>query len=132
MIDISNELFTMLKQQAEANIEDVKVIGESQGTPSEFPTITFEEITNIPTHLDSAKLNKYARLNYRIQVFSNKKSGKRAEARAIYKVVDEFMQSVGFHATTFSTTPAFYLTDIYQITSTYEAVADSSGNIFRR
>lgn len=133
MIDISNELFTHIKNSVEQNFNgEIYVLGESLGTPSKFPCVTYEEISNIPVHLDSAAQNKYARLNIRIQVFSNKQTGKRAEARKIYSIVDECLQNVGFHANSFSVKPNFYLTDIYQITSTYEAVTDRNGFIFRR
>lgn len=131
MIDYSNEIFNAVATDLRSAFEGIKVIGEYVATPSEFPTVTIDEIQNYPVHLDSAVLNKYAAVSYRVQVFSNKKAGKRAEAREIYKRVDEKLQSMGLYAVSYSTTPAIYNSEIYCITATYGAVIDRDGMIYR-
>ena len=89
MIDFSNEIFNAVAKHLRSLYKGIQVKGEYVATPAKFPTVTIDEIGNIPTELDSAATNKYADVVYRVQVFSNKANGKRAEAREIYKAVDE-------------------------------------------
>lgn len=131
MIDYSNEIFNTISASLREAYERITVMGEYVSVPAEFPCVAIDEISNIPSHLDSAATNKYAAVRYRIQVFSNKTAGKRAEARLIYGTVDEIMQGIGLMCKTFTTTPDVYNSNIYQITATYEGVIDSKGTIYR-
>ena len=131
MIDKSNEIFNVVATDLRSAYPGIKVVGEYVDAPTVFPTVTLDEIQNIPTHLDGAAENKYAEVVYRVQVFSNSKSGKRAEARAIFCTVDQLMQSMGLYAITFTTTPAIYNSEVYNITATYRGVIDRHGVIYR-
>lgn len=131
MIDKSNEIFNAVATDLRSTYSGVKVVGEYVATPTQFPTVTLDEIQNTPVHLDSAIENKYAEVLYRVQVFSNSKKGKRAQARAIYSTVDLKLQSLGLYAVTYTTTPAIYNSEVYSITATYRGVVDRNGVIFR-
>ena len=131
MIDVSNEIFDAVAKDLRSAYEEIKVVGEHVASPSLFPTVTIDEIQNVPTHLDSAGRNKYALVTYRVQVFSNLKTGKRRQAREIYARLDDVLQELGLFAVTFTTTPAIYNSEIYCITATYEAVVDRNGVIYR-
>ena len=131
MIEISNEVFNAVAKDLRSAYSGIKVVGEYVATPTSFPTVTIDETENIPTHLDSGVRNKYAEVTYRVQVFSNKKNGKRAQAREILYRVDEVMQGLGFFTVTYTTTPAIYNSEIYCITVTYRAVVDRNGVIYR-
>ena len=93
-------------------------------------SVTIDEIQNIPAHLDSAGLPKYAEVVYRVQVFCND-IGKRAKAREIYATVFERLSSLGFVSVTYSTTPAIYNSEVYSITGTFRGVLDRNGVIYR-
>ena len=131
MIDKSNEIFNAVATDLRSAYSGIKVVGEYVATPTIFPTVTLDEIQNIPVHLDSGVENKFAEVVYRVQIFSNSKSGKRSEAREIYGLVDAKLQSLGLYAVTFSTTPTIYNSDVYCITATYRGVMDRNGAIFR-
>ena len=131
MIDFSNEIFNAVAKHLRSLYKGIQVKGEYVSTPAKFPTVTIDEIGNIPVELDSATTNKYADVVYRVQVFSNKENGKRAEAREIYKTVDEKLMELGFFAKTFTTTPAIYNSEIYSITATYGGIISRDGVIFR-
>lgn len=131
MIDYSNEVFNAVSTDLRSAYTEIRVVGEYVVSPTSFPTVTIDEIQNIPVHLDSAVESKYAQVQYRVQVFSNKRDGKRAEAREIYKRVDEKMQSLGLYAISYSTTPAIYNSEIYCITAIYTAVIDKNGMVYR-
>ncbi len=131
MIDCSNEIFDAVAKDLRSAYTGIKVVGEYVTAPTSFPTVTIDEIGNVPVHLDSGLNNKYARVTYRVQVFSNLKSGKRSQARGVYARVDDVLQAAGLFAVSYTTTPAIYNSEVYCITATYEGVVDRSGTFYR-
>ena len=131
MIDYSNEIFNTVAVSLRSAFEGIYVKGEFVNIPAKFPCVTIDEIRNIPDYLDSAQEAKYARVTYRVQVFSNAESGKRGEARKIYDRVDRTMMELGLFCKSYSTTPEVYNSEIYSITATYEGVIGRDGVIYR-
>lgn len=134
MLDFSNEIFTNVATDVRSAHEGTTVIGEYTRSPSKFPTVALDEIENVNVSEleDSSHEEKYAGLGYRLQVFSNKTGGKRAEARAIFATADSVMRRMGFRRVTYSTTPEIYDSTIYSIQATYEAIVDVNGVIYKR
>jgi hypothetical protein len=134
MIDFLNEIFTAVATKLREQHPDVIVTGEYTRMPSKFPAVTLDEITNVTVDEleDSSVAEKYSSLTYRLQVFSNKQSGKKAEARAIFATADSVMRGLGFRRITYTTTPEIYESTIYSITATYEAIAGADGVIYKR
>lgn len=134
MIDYQNEIFTKVATGVRSNHEGTMVTGEYTRSPSKFPAVTLDEIENVTVAelVDSSDEEKYSGLSYRLQVFSNKTGGKKAEARTIFATADEIMRDMGFRRITYSTTPEIYDSTIYSITATYEAIVDVNGVIYKR
>lgn len=134
MIDYQNEIFTDVATTVRAEHEGVTVTGEYIRTPSKFPTVTLDEIENVTVAslVDSSDEENYSGLGYRLQVFSNKVGGKKAEARAVFTTADKRLCGLGFRRITYSTTPEIYDSTIYSITATYEAIVDRNGVIYKR
>ena len=131
MISYCNEICDAVAKNLRSLYPAIHVVGEYANTPAVFPTVTIDEISNVPVHLDSAVRNKYARVTYRVQVFCNTETGKRQQARRIYDTVDQTLMSLGLYAKTYTTTPAIYNAEIYCITATYEAVVGADGMVYR-
>jgi len=134
MIDHLNEIFTSVATKLREEHPGITVTGEYTRQPSKLPAATLDEIENLTVDSleDSSNDERYSSLTYRLQVFSNKQSGKKAEARAIFTTADAVMLSLGFHRVTYTTTPEIYESTIYSITATYEAIAGADGVIYRR
>ena len=134
MIDYLNEIFAAVAQAVRTAHYDATVTGEYTRKPSKFPTVTLDEIENIAIDRleDSSDVENYSGLGYRLQVFSNKQSGKKAEARAIFLTADAEMRRMGFRRISYTTTPEIYESTIYSITATYEAVVDTHGVVYKR
>ena len=130
MIDYSNEIFNAVATDLREAYEGIKVVGEYVSSPTTFPTVTIDEIQNIPAHLDSAEQPKYAEVLYRVQVFCNG-TGKRAMARKIYGTVAQRLSLLGLIGVTYTTTPAIYNSEVYSITGTFRGVIDRDGMIYR-
>ena len=134
MIDLLNEVFTTVATGVRRDHSGTTVTGEYTRKPSSFPAVTLDEIENVTVAalVDSSDEENFAGLGYRLQVFSNKVNGKKAEARAIFATADKLMRGMGFRRITYSTTPEIYDSTIYSIMATYEAVADVNGVIYKR
>ena len=130
MIDYSNEIFNAVAKDLRLLYPKVVIKGEYVATPAKFPCVTIDETRNIPAHMDSSTTNKFAAVQYRVQVFCNS-ANKRSQAREIYKAVDEILMRLGLVCKTYTTTPAIYNSEIYSITATYEGVIDLNGVIYK-
>lgn len=134
MNDFLNEIFTAVATNVRANHEGTKVMGEYTRSPSEFPCVTLDETENVTIDelVDNSMEEKFSGLKYRLQVFSNKRSGKKAQARAIFATADGVLRGMGFRRVTYTTTPEIYNSTIYSITATYESTVSSQGFMYRR
>ena len=134
MIDVLNEVFTAVAVPVREAHPGVMVTGEYTRQPSHFPALTVDETQNVSVESleDSSKEERFSGLTYRLQAFSNKASGKKAEARAIFATADQLMRGMGFRRITYTTTPEIYDSTIYSITATYEAIIDANGVIYSR
>lgn len=134
MIDFMNEVFTAVATSVRSSHSGTTVTGEYTRSPSKFPTVTLDETQNVMIDRleDSSNEEQYAGVTYRVQVFSNKQSGKKAEARAIFSTVDEEMRRMGFRRVTYTTTPEIYDSTVYNITATYEATVSVAGYVYKR
>ena len=134
MNDFLNEIFTAVAVMVREVHPGIMVTGEYTRQPSKFPTLTLDETQNVVIDRleDSSKEEKFSGLTYRLQVFSNKTSGKKTEAREIFATADETMRGIGFRRMTYTTTPEIYDSTVYSITATYEAVVDENGVIYKR
>ena len=134
MINIADEVFDTVAKAVRSIHYEAKISGEYMHVPPTFPTVTLDEIQNtvVGELEDSSKEETYAGVVYRLQVFSNKQNGKKAEARAIFATADEVMRRLGLRRVTYTTTPEIYDSTIYSITATYEAIVDVNGVVYRR
>lgn len=134
MIDYANKIFTTVATAVRNVHIGTKVVGEYVRDPSTFPTVTVDEISNtVVDYLeDSSNAENFARVIYRVQVFSNKQSGKKSEARAVFNTADSEMRKMRFRRVTYTTTPEIYNSTIYSITATYEGIVSASGYVYSR
>lgn len=134
MNDFLNEIFTLVAKELRSVYPGIFVTGEYTRQPSKFPTVTLDEIENVAAEnlLDSSRQENFSALSYRLQVFSNKESGKKAEARKIFATADQEMRQLGFRRISYTTTPEIYESTIYSITAIYEAIVGSNGVVYKR
>ena len=134
MIDVNNEIFTNVATSVRDKHTGCTVTGEYTRKPSKFPAVTLDEIQNVVVERleDSSNAENYAGVTYRLQVFSNKRTGKKNEAREIFATADAEMRRMGFRRVTYTVTPEIYDSTIYNITATYEAVVSAAGYVYKR
>ncbi len=134
MIDFLSKIFTTVATTVRNEHFGTKVVGEYLRDPSEFPTVTLDEMSNTMVDYleDSSHEETFARVTYRLQVFSNKQVGKKTEARSIFATADFEMRRMGFRRLTYTTTPEIYNSTIYNITALYEGIVSTSGYVYKR
>lgn len=134
MIDFSNTIFNTVATAVRNKHIGIKVVGENVRDPSEFPTLTVDEIGNVDVDYleDSSHEETFARLTYRVQVFSNKQGYKKSEARSIFDTANSEMRKMGFRRIAYTTTPEIYNSTIYNITAIYEGIVSKGGCVYKR
>lgn len=121
MIDIENSVFTYVANALRAEFPSISIYGEVVETPSSFPSVSLVEDDNseIATNKTLGRLPETAcNLMYTANVYSNLKTGKKAQAKAIMDVIDTRMHHMGFERTMRSQLPNLDRT-IYRITARY-------------
>ena len=138
MIDIENQIFGKISTALHAEFDPIFVYGEYVKAPASFPAVSIEERGNSAYQRtqDSGSLENHVSLMYEINVYSNKKTGKKtgkkSECKAIFAVIDNEFQKMGF--TRIMKEPVANLEDgtIYRMVGRYTAVVSVGGIIFRR
>lgn len=98
MIDIEADVFDAVARAVWAKWPDAYVTNESDMAPPSFPCVEVVEQDNsvIAAHQDSARVENAAAVTYAVNIYSNRRDGRRAEAKSIAKAVDECFAGLGF------------------------------------
>lgn len=134
MIDIENELYTIIANKLRSDIVGIFVAGENVKTPATFPAVMFREISNSVYEKSQSNLNieNHASLGYEFSVYSNKASGKKTECKKIAAIIDEEMLRMGFTRTSLETIDNTAEPSIYRMVGRYKAVVSKNKTIYRR
>ena len=134
MIDVENEIFSKVAESVRAAYPSAFVSGEYVRTPSKFPFVSLIEMSN--TAYDrtqsSEGLENHASLMYEVNVYSNKKSGKKSECKAIAALIDNELAALGFSRTMLQPIPNMDDATIYRMTGRYTAVISKDKKVYRR
>ena len=134
MIDVENEIFSKVAESVRAAYPSAFVSGEYVRTPSKFPFVSLIEMSN--TAYDrtqsSEGLENHASLMYEVNVYSNKKSGKKSECKEIAALIDNELATLGFSRTMLQPIPNMDDATIYRMTGRYTAVISNDKKLYRR
>ena len=103
MIDHENEIFGFIYRAVMDFRSDVYVTSEKANAPAAFPCVYIEQTDSYnPRQYEQISTYKetVAKIVTTVEVYSNKPSGKRQEAKSIFAVIDTAMRSHGFRRTT--------------------------------
>lgn len=98
MIDIENEIFTLVATALRNAFTGINVQSVITYSPSVFPTVCIEEIDNFSdsTTRDSSSNENFVSVSYEVTVYSNKVPGGKEECKKILDVADSVLQGKGF------------------------------------
>ena len=123
MINVENDIFTIIAKALRAEFPGVFVSGEYIISPASFPAVTLIESDNyVDRSMSTIRIEDCAVVMYSLSVFSNKASGRKQEAKKISDFADEKMRELGFTRTSRVQVPNLADATIYRLESRYEAV----------
>ena len=134
MIDIENDVFNIVATKLREQYPKLFITGEYTKAPPSFPCVSLIEMDNVTlerTQTSSCNEN-HVQVMYEANVYSNKRSGKKAECREIAAALDDAMLSIGFSRVTLNVIPNMNDATIYRIVSRYRAVVSKEKLIYRR
>ena len=123
MIDIENKVLSVVREAVLAQYPGASVYGEYVEVPASFPCVTVTEDTNY-TYVytkDEQLAEHHAEVQYAVNVYSNKQTGAKLEAKAIMNIADNAMQGMKFWRTMTRRVPNVDRT-IYRLIARYRAV----------
>lgn len=128
MIDIESDVFDTVATELRSQHAGISVSGQFVDMPASFPAVTIVEADNrIFERMRTRRIENAVRVMYEVQIFSNKASGKKAEAKEIANTADGVFASLGFTRTMRSQVANLKDATIYRIVCRYEAVAGENG-----
>lgn len=134
MIDIENELFTMIAKALRTEYDDIFVTGEYVKTPPKFPCVSIVEIDN--SEFDRTKSSSpeetHSVIVYEVNVYSNKQSGKKTECKSIIADIDTILQRLNFTRIMCEPVPNLDESTIYRMLGRYRAVVSANKTLYRR
>lgn len=132
MIDIESWVYDPIAKALRTEFSGINVTSEYVRAPSAFPHVSVIENDNYTAinELDTSETERFATVMYEVNVYSNKASGKKSEARAILKKIDEMMYARNFTRIAMNPVPNMEESTIYRLTARYRAETDGN-NIYR-
>lgn len=124
MIDIENDVFNAVATALREEYTGITVVGEYVETPARFPAVTLVEADNrvARSWRTCEKMENAVNVMYELNVYSNKSSGKKAEAKKIASTADEVMASLGFMRDFREQVPNLKDSTIYRIVCRYSGM----------
>ena len=134
MIDLESEVFDVIGRTLEVAYPSATIKGEYVRTPSKFPFVSFIEMSNTvyDRTQSSGGVENHASVMYEVNIYSNKKSGKKSECKAIAALIDNEMAALGFSRTMLQPIPNMDDATIYRMTGRYTAVVSKDKKLYRR
>lgn len=125
MIDIENDVFSAVAAVLRDTYSGIYVVGEYVPAPPSFPAVSIVEADNrVVTRYRTRNIENAASVMYEVNIYSNKASGKKSEAKAIASTIDEKFAEIGFTRTMKEQVPNLNDATIYRIVCRYEAIVD--------
>lgn len=134
MIDVETEVFNIVSKKVREKYPTIFMTGEYVKSPSSFPCVSLIEVDNqIYRNTRSTDcIENHAQVLYEVNVYSNKKSGKKAECKEIISFIDVELQALGFTRTLMNPVPNEEDATIYRMVGRYRAIVSKDNVIYRR
>lgn len=129
MIDIENDVFDYAAKILRAKFAGIQVFGEYVDAPAKFPAVTIVEADNrVVEQMRTLKIENAARVMYECNIYSNKASGKKSEAKSIANTLNNAFEAKGFTRTFREQIPNIANASIYRIVIRYQGIVGTSND----
>ena len=124
MIDCENEVYTRVAEVLRVDFPGINISGEYANVPSSFPHVSFVQSDNRIVKSKTGIDHEMASVTFEVNVYSNKKTGRKTECKQIIKKIDEVMFSMNFRRLNLTVVPNLENATIYRLVSRYEVWTD--------
>ena len=132
MIDLENDIYDYAAKALRAAHTGIDVAAEYVEMPAKFPHVSIVEADNrILERMRTNNIENAVSVMYECNIYSNKASGKKSEAKAIANTLDGVLSGIGFTRTFREQVPNLRDATIYRIVCRYEAVIDKNFVIYQ-
>ncbi len=134
MIDIESDVFSIVSKKVREVYPKIYMTGEYVKAPSSFPCVSLVEADNqiYRNTRTTDSIENHVQVVYEVNVYSNKKTGRKSECKNILSVIDERMEALGFTRTLASQVPNEEDATIYRMVARYRAIVSKNKTIYRR
>ena len=123
MINIENDVIDNVGAAVRAAHPGIDFTGEYVPAPASFPAAMIHEADNrVFERMRTEHIENAVRVMYEDRAYSDKVTGKKAEAKAIITTIDDAMVAMGFTRTFLDAVPNLQDASIFQYLARYEAV----------
>lgn len=134
MIDLEQEVAVLVRDAVLAVSPQADVSDQYVRAPARFPHVSVLEADNAmyePTQ-DSGGNENHARVLFEVNVYANKASGKRQEAKLLLQAIDAALSGAGLTRLMAASVPNLEDATICRMTARYQAVVSKEFVIYRR
>jgi hypothetical protein len=132
MIDHEDKVFTIIATalRAEYGASNIYVAPEYVPKPPKFPAVFIEQMDNAVYEraTDNGDIENAATVMYQVDVYSNKNTGKKAQAKAIIASIDRQFAQMRFTRTFLNHVPNMNDATIYRMTARYRRMMTDQDN----
>lgn len=138
MIDMETEIFDEVSEKVYAKFSeqcpDLFMTSEYVKSPTSFPCVSLVEVDNavFRNSQTTEGHENHVAVMYELNVYSNKKDGKKAECKEIVAFIDELLMGLNFTRTMLEPVPNQDEATIYRMLGRYRAVISKNKVIHRR
>ena len=129
MIDKENEVFTRVYERGVAQLPAVAMDASYQTVPSGFPHVSLYQMDSYTPRdkIDNSVHPKFAAVTFEAQVYTNKTSDKKAQAKRIMAIINDVMEEMNLRRIVLTPTPNLNDASIYRLTARFEGMIDANG-----
>ena len=132
MIDLENDIYDYAAKALRAAHTGIDVAAEYVEMPAKFPHVSIVEADNrVLERMRTNNIENAIQSMFEVNIYSNKASGKKSEAKAIANTLDDVLSGIGFTRTFREQIPNLRDATIYRIVCRYEAVIDKNFVIYQ-
>ena len=131
MIDLESDIYSYVASALRTEHSGLTVYGDYTVAPASFPCVMLLEVDNrVLQRVRTDNIENAVSCMFEANIYSNKASGKKSEAKAIADSVDTLFEGIGFTRTFRQQVPNMKDATIYRIVCRYEAVIDKNYMIY--
>lgn len=134
MIDLENEVYTMVAQTLRAEFPGIDVASDYVDAPADLPHVSLYMADNYaPIREQSGNVasEDYAVMMFQVDVYSNRVDGKKTEAKTIANFISDLLHAHNFVRVSQAPMPNLRDAGIYRITARYSVASDGE-SFYRR